>query len=1146
MAGQLAGLCELLKALVGSDSDARKAAEQKFEEARNGAPNQLVAELTGVLAASGEAWTSLELRQEAVVLLRQCCQGKRSVWSDLDATVRNQLKSQLLVSLQQDPSNPVRRGAGSAIAGIVESVAEDFSQLMAEWPELLNALSGIVGGQGDAGQITACLGVLKDLVPITGEELLKQSQTITLLQNCLSSQSAEIRAACVQLVLQMVEDLEQAAVVPLGPLMPAVILSMKGFATANDQEEQLKETLESLISAVDEEPEFFKAHGIQDLWTLLLEMCKSEHWADADVRHSAMEAAMSLAEGLCEDFCKDKEGQASMEQLVVLNIEWMLDVEEDVERWTSKADETEDDYEIDGDTVELGEENMDRLAEQCCEKDQMEDVFLPLLFKVIRQALGATNSTWKHIRSCVMAVNQVVEYIEEESWIDHCITFLLPHLSHEHPRVRFSAFSAVAQVAYDHDEYVGQNHCETLLPAILKGLDDPNVRVATAAASALSSLAEEIDEDDLEPHIEELMTKLFTRLKLGQVRTLQEACLSAIAALAEAAEELFAPYYGHVAPVLKEIIRTASSEDKKMLRCKAFECASLVGSAVGKEIFLADAHEMMQIMVSCFQAGFAPDDQTREYMHEAAGRVASVLKKDFKPYMPAMLPGLLKSLQQKPVEVAGDKDVDEEGNEMSLADVDGKTLGMKTSAVEEMSESLTLVSELLGSLEDGCVEFLPSICSVLIPLLEFPIASKLQESAFECWQQIIHCASSAAGAGACDASVVGQLLGEFLKATVGMMSKFPTNQDAQDGQPLEQLMLQSSAVADVLRKSGKGFLAKTDIADLVKMLVMLLDRISLSEGEEVQALPKRRRKGQEAQAEADSDDEDSDDDEIEATRQTVRYSLVDVAGALMAAGRADFVEVGLPTFMELVKTILPDPSEGKRSLALYIADEVVDVLGELSVPYWDVFMESACNSITDKCAAVRLYSALTIGHASLQPIFAKIAPVAASQVARVLQKHGERHRRRRAVKNDAKQVALATDAAIWALGMICEHQEANIGGDTASAWRMWLTNMPPRRDREIAQKATHQLLELVVRNHPVVASPEQLPTVLGVFADVYRTRSSNPILDKEIAAAIARAGAVHVKQFAAGLPERQRKKVDSMLKDGSGESDKQTDADAMG
>ena len=36
-----------------------------------------------------------------------------------------------------------------------------------------------------------------------------------------------------------------------------------------------------------------------------------------------------------------------------------------------------------------------------------------------------------------------------------------------------------------------------------------------------------------------------------------------------------------------------------------------------QEIFAKDAHEIMQVMVQHFKAGFAADDQTREYIHEA-------------------------------------------------------------------------------------------------------------------------------------------------------------------------------------------------------------------------------------------------------------------------------------------------------------------------------------------------------------------------------------------------------------------------------------------------------------------------------------------------------------------------------------------------
>mmetsp|Transcript_27176 Transcript_27176/g.69007 ORF Transcript_27176/g.69007 Transcript_27176/m.69007 type:complete len:306 (+) Transcript_27176:3-920(+) len=303
-------------------------------------------------------------------------------------------------------------------------------------------------------------------------------------------------------------------------------------------------------------------------------------------------------------------------------------------------------------------------------------------------------------------------------------------------------------------------------------------------------------------------------------------------------------------------------------------------------------------------------------------------------------------------------------------------------------------------------------------------------------------------------------------------------------------------------------------------------------GKEEPAEAKKRGK-KERQCE-DSDAESEADDGF-VSKQSVRFCLADVAGALMRSNRTDFAEVGMPIFMEMVKqSIQPTSSNGDRSLAFYLTEDMVECLGELSIPAWNIFMEAACMAIADKCPAVRQYASSTIGSGAKQSIFSQIAPVAASQLAKLLQKHGERHRRRRAVNSEAKQIALSVDAAIRALGMICEHQEANVGGDSTQAWRMWLQHLPLRYDEDEGQKAHAQLLELVVRSHPVVTAPEQLPRVLAVFADVYRTRFSNGVLDKEIAAAVARAGSGPVQRFASELPERQQKKVEQMLKEGGG------------
>lgn len=1115
-----AGICELMRALQNTDNAVRSEAEKTLMDAIKGAPNQLVLELLAVLAASNET-VPVELRQEAVVVLRQCAteHGSKSCWKSLEHSTKEALKEQLLVSLTKDPSLPVRRNAGHVVSTVAGTIADNYSELLKEWPRLLQFLSETISS-GQAQQVTACFKVLSDLVDLVGEELLKQGpQTVALLQTCLQSPPGEVRAAAVQLVFQMVEDLEPEVLTPLGPLMPQVIEVIKGFAVASEHEDSLKETLESLVSSAEEEPEFFKANGLQQLWPLLFDMCKTDHWADSAVRHSAMEAVMTFFEGLCEDFCKP-EGLPFLEQLLTLNIQWMLEVEANVEVWTSKADE--EDEEIDEDIVDIGEENLDRMASHCAEKECLEDAFMPALLKVIRGILAQPSATWKDIRSCVMALSQVVEYVEEEAWIDQCLDFLGPHLGHAHPRVRYSAFQAVGQTAYDHDPYVAENHAITLLPMIMNGLDDSNIRVATNAASALASM-EDMDSDDLEPHIEGLMTKLFTRLQRGETRTMQETCLSAIAVVGEAAAELFEPYYDHVLPVLKQLIANSTGEKQRSLRGKAFECASLLGEGVGKEIFAKDAHEIMQVMVPSFQAGFAADDQTREYIHEAAGRVATVLGKDFKAYMPALLPSLFSVLNQTPKEI----DLEDDEDEISHALVDGKLLGLKTAVVDEMTETLTLIGSLVEALEDDFVDFLPDTCRTLMPLLDFAISDDVQDKAYSTWEHVVTCARTAVDHGRCDPSLVGQVTGELLKKTVTMMTKLPL--DAGEPGPLSQLQSQSSATAAILKKAGPKVLANTDVADLVKVLVELLSRVKIEADTAAELAPKKKSQGKNKD---DSESSESDSDDGGVSPQSVRFSLVDVAASLMKVSKEEFVQVGLPMYMELLQALLNKGNDCDKSLALYMASDVVEHLGELSVPFWNSFMEIACGSITDKSPVIRRHAASVVGYGATVPIFAQIAPVAASQVARVLQKHGEKHRRRRALNAEAKQVAMAVDSSIWALGMICEHQERNVGGDSTGAWKMWLSHMPPRGDREVGAKACSQLLQLMIKSHPVVTAPEQQPRVLAILAEAYKSRNSNPSLDKEIAASIVHAGTASVKNLAVQLTERQQKKLEQILKDG--------------
>jgi len=723
-----------------------------------------------------------------------------------------------------------------------------------------------------------------------------------------------------------------------------------------------------------------------------------------------------------------------------------------------------------------------------------------------------------------MALAQVVEHLEEEAWVDQCVEFIVQHLGHAHPRVRYAAFWAIAQVCYDQAPDVQTSHHETLLPAIVTGLDDANVRVATSAANAFAALGEELDSQDIEPQMDDLLMRLFNRLHAGESQALQEQCLSGIAVIAESSEELFVPYYSHAVPMLKQVISKCTKEEQRSLQGKAFECVSLIGSVVGKETFLPDACEIMAAMMPLAKDGFAADDPRRESFHEAASKIAATLGKDFKPYAEMLLSSIFNVLKQRPAENPEEDDDDDDSVDENL-----QLLGLRTTVLDEMEEALELTDTLVQALEEEFCQFLPSTCQNLLPLLGMRLSESLRGQVFKTWEALAGCARGAASKGCLDVGVLQELVAEFLKRTVGAMMSLPKGEELTES-TCTTLQVQASGCAGVLRKAGEGVLTREGVKDIASVVAQLLDGIPCTSDMPSEPGLLRRRGGPVMEDDSDGDEMEPED-EPPVSAQSVRFSLCDMIGALMRASCEDFVEVVLPTFMELVKTLVrPDRQEQDRCLGFYLADDIVACLGVKSVPYWNGFMNEALTAMLDKSPVIRQFAASTIGNAASQPIFAQVAPAAAAQVQKVLQKQGERHRRRRAVKVDAKQSALAVDACIRALGQICEHHDSQFGADAGAAWSMWLSSLPLKYNVDAGKAANAQLVELVVRNHPVITAPERLPAVLTVLTEIYKSKLSTSELDSQIAKAVSSLGEEHLRTLCGGFKEKQQKKMEQMLK----------------
>jgi hypothetical protein len=92
------------------------------------------------------------------------------------------------------------------------------------------------------------------------------------------------------------------------------------------------------------------------------------------------------------------------------------------------------------------------------------------------------------------------------------------------------------------------------------------------------------------------------------------------------------------------------------LEASSLEAATIIGQAVGKDMFAHDAHQLLQWMMPRLQQqqqqsqdnGGGGGGSMTETMLLACARMASVLEDDFVPYVHVVVPLLLQRIQQEP------------------------------------------------------------------------------------------------------------------------------------------------------------------------------------------------------------------------------------------------------------------------------------------------------------------------------------------------------------------------------------------------------------------------------------------------------------------------------------------------------------------
>ncbi|GJQ14176.1 hypothetical protein GpartN1_g5967.t1 [Galdieria partita] len=721
-AQQLASYLEnVLVQLQDPNNVVRSEAEKKFEQAKQHASACLKA-LVGLPHSSQNPIVKIS----APVLLRR---NGVELWNGSDEASRKAAKENLFNVLRLELNNKsLRKKLCDTLTFLSCNCGTVDDQ---PWPELLPFLFQLM--QASNGEEKVCgLELLCQMVEYVSSTWIEPQLPSfhTIFHSALSSglpelQSVALRATCS--VLTTIESKLCAHFQDLAPLL----LQTLNVLISQGLFEETESCLESLVEVADSEPKYFKRVIAQ--YCDFLTKLAGEINMEEDIRQEALEFLVTICEKLPS---LSKKTRNFVPELFRVSLSMMLELEDDPE-WYTVDDEDEDDSGF-SPNFDAGQEALDRVALSLGGK-----TLLPIAFQVLPHFLTSQQS-WVHRHAAILAISQIGEGCRDQmaEQLEAVVDMVLQRLQDPHPRVRWAAINCIGQMCTDFAPWMQQRLHQKIIPGLISLMNDAaNPRVQAHAAAAIINFCEDASPDIVSPYLDGLLQKLLELLASSR-RIVQEQAVSAIAAVADSAEQFFIRYYDSFMPLLKNILySTEGHKPLRRLRGKVIECISLIGVAVGRDKFGNDAAQIMDLLVRTQSAQLEPDDPQAAYLMQAYARICRCLREAFVPYLPYVMPALLAAARVKPdIEVADaleDNEDEDNNGELDTFRVGDKRIGIKTSVLEDKATACGMIACFASELRGYFYDYVEEVTKIMVPLLKFLFHEDVRSAAASCLPDLL-------------------------------------------------------------------------------------------------------------------------------------------------------------------------------------------------------------------------------------------------------------------------------------------------------------------------------------------------------------------------------------------------------------------------
>eukprot|EP00798_Chlamydomonas_sp_ICE-L_P025737 gene25737-11397_t len=1009
---------QLVQQLLLPDNDARKHAEDIFNQFKDQYPDVCTTQLVTVLRTS----QNVEHRSFAAIMLRKVLtRDDPALWHKCNAQVQATVKAELLNALKEE-----------SVKTVLKKVCDTISELAAEvsdgagWPEMVPFMFQCVQSN-QPGLMESALSIFACLAHYMVDTLKPSLPTLVqVLGACLGHPESEVQLASFRAVSSFIQALEEPSDRDkFQHMIPAMLTCLASTLNAQD-EASAQEALEMFIEVAEAHPRFLRKQLVEVVQAMLA-VARADQLEDS-TRQLAAEFLVTLCEAREKAPGMMRKLPAFTANLFETLMLFLTDVEDDP-LWHGADDDQHEDAGA-GERYEFGQECLDRIS-------------ISLGGNAIVAAAALLLPTWlqdadwckRHaVLICLAQIAEGCTKVMVKE-LDPLVDMCVKGLADPQAKVRWAACQALGQMCTDLGPEMQNTQHAKILPSLMALMDDfENPRVQAHASAAVVNFSENADPDIMPPYLDTLITKLLLLLQRGK-KLVQEGALTAMASVADCSQALFIKYYDSVMPLLTSILVGATDKSHRLLRAKALECISLVGMAVGRDRFRADARKVMEFLQVLQQTEMDSDDPTSSYILQAGARLCKCLKEEFLPYLQIVMPPLLKSARLDPdVKVKeADEDDEDDDEDLERIPIGDKTITIRTSCLEEKATACNMLCCYADELKEGFFPYVKEVTDIMVPLLKFWFHEEVRRAAVQTIPELLRSAVLAVEKGHCtEQGFVKQMLEYVWPPLVEALGKEPDVD-------VQSTMLDS--VSEIV-----------DMVDASMLQEEWVSAVFVKFGNILTSAEERRQERLKRQG-----TEDFDEEELEALEEENQQEeeLFDQVGSCLGAFLKKFNDAVLPFVEKIMPQIAPllatNRNAEDRRIAVCVVDDLLEHSPAGRVKYFPIVLPILMEAVTSEHADLRQCAVYGLGVlASKSPdMFKSACPEALTRVAAIVS-HPD-------ANNDDNE--MATDNAVSTLGKIMEFHADVV--DVNQVASLWLSKLPLTADRVEAVSQHEVLVKLL-------------------------------------------------------------------------------------